>query len=202
MGRPPKYRKEYAELAYYLTSTFGATREEIANGIHMGKKVAISTIYYWEKNHKEFLEAIKRGEKEFIEGDPDKLLHKKLYGFKKTAIKRRKTLSWKNGEIERDKNGDPVYITEYFDEEESEVPPDTNAIKFYLMNKFPDRFRNQINIDAMITTSQKEAAQLVGAYEDTLAWLLQRFDKETKAEVSEYFKKMLEEKREVYGITN
>lgn len=61
MGRPTKYREQFAEQARYLCEQFGATDEQLAKALG----VSDATIYTWKKEHPEFLEAISQGKGEY-----------------------------------------------------------------------------------------------------------------------------------------
>lgn len=59
VGRPTKYKDEYAEQAYKLC-LLGATNEQLADFF----EVAVSTFHEWRLAHPDFQDAIKRGKLE------------------------------------------------------------------------------------------------------------------------------------------
>lgn len=61
MGRPTKYKAEYAETAEYLCEQLGATDAQIARVLGISE----ATLYAWKGEHPEFLEAVSRGKVAF-----------------------------------------------------------------------------------------------------------------------------------------
>ena len=119
-GRPPKYKKEYAEQARKICK-LGATDLVLADIFG----VAESTIYKWKLDHPEFSEAAKIGKLTNIEKVELSLLQKAT-GYSHPDIH----ISNYQGEITK------TPITKHY-------PPSDKAIIYYLNNLAPEKYRNQ-----------------------------------------------------------
>ena len=119
-GRPTKYRKEVAELAYKL-ALLGATDKEMANFFG----VAESTIHLWKVAHPEFSESITRG-KIFADTKVAESLFKRALGYSHPEEK----IFHHKGKIIR------VTTTKHY-------PPDTQAASLWLRNRQPKLWRDQ-----------------------------------------------------------
>lgn len=117
VGRPTKYKEEYAEQAYKLC-LLGHTDEELAQFF----EVHVSTIYQWKIDYPEFSDAIKNG-KEFADVEVVRSLYKRATGMslKKQVVK-----------------GEGAIV-----EVEDEIPPDTTAMIFWLKNRQPKKWRDK-----------------------------------------------------------
>ena len=109
----------------------GLTDEQIAHNIG----ISTSTLYNWEKQHVEILEALKKG-KEVVDRQVENALLKRALGFTTTET------------------------TETLDEKKTvtkEVPPDTTAAIFWLKNRKPDvwRDRKETQLSGSVETSQR-----------------------------------------------
>ncbi|SFS30693.1 terminase [Lutibacter maritimus] len=124
VGRPTRYKAEYATQALKLT-ILGATDIEMADFFG----VVESTINLWKLKHKEFSESIKKGK---IEADANvaSSLYKKAIGFKHPDTK----------VFLHD--GKPVKVPV-----EKHYAPDSTAAIFWLKNRQPEKWRDTKNID-------------------------------------------------------
>jgi hypothetical protein len=109
MARPSSYKPEYAIQLLKLCK-FGATDLEIANFFN----VSIQTIYTWQVNYPEFLDALKTG-KDAFDNRIIRSLAQRAMGYSVMAQK-------------VTKDGDVVDYRE-------EYPPDTLACIFWLKNR-------------------------------------------------------------------
>jgi len=123
-GRPSVYRKEHVNLVYDLALA-GFTNEQMAECF----VVSTTTLENWRKKNVEFLGAMRRGKLE-----ADARVARSLY---QRAI--------------------GVTVTEYRDSEDmegnvstlktrKELPGDVGAQKFWLKNRIPDKWRENIGI--------------------------------------------------------
>jgi hypothetical protein len=114
VGRPTKYKPEYADLAYKFC-LMGATNEKLSEFFD----VAVSTISKWIDEHDEFSDAIKKGRVQ-ADGEIAHALYHRAKGYSHKAVK-----------IFADvKTGDEKIIeyTEHY-------PPDTAAAFIWLKNR-------------------------------------------------------------------
>lgn len=124
LGRPSKYKPEYAELAYNYC-LLGATDKTLAEFFDVSEQ----TINTWKQEHPDFLESLKNGK---IEADARvaNSLYRKAIGYEHAAVK-----------IFNDQ-GAPMVVdyTERF-------APDTTAAIFWLKNRQPALWRDTKDID-------------------------------------------------------
>lgn len=116
VGRPTKYKEEYAEQAYNYC-LLGAIDDQLASFF----SVDVSTINNWKNGYPEFLDAIKKG-KEQADLEVTQSLKKRASGMK---LKKQVV-----------KEGGIVEI-------EDEIPPDTAAMIFWLKNRQPKIWRDK-----------------------------------------------------------
>lgn len=116
VGRPTKYKEEYAEQAYNYC-LLGAIDDQLASFF----SVDVSTINNWKNDYPEFLDAIKKG-KEQADLEVTQSLKKRASGMK---LKKQVV-----------KEGGIVEI-------EDEIPPDTAAMIFWLKNRQPKIWRDK-----------------------------------------------------------
>jgi hypothetical protein len=133
VGRPTKYKEEYAEQARKLC-LLGATNEKIADFF----EVHISTIYEWQSIHEEFSDALKGGKMLADAEIANSLFHRaKGYSCQDLDIK-----MYEGNIIET------PYIKNY--------PPDPTSMIFWLKNRQPDLWREkrevvEIDSDSEVT---------------------------------------------------
>lgn len=120
MGRPTKYKAEYAEQARKLC-LLGSTDADLADFF----EVPESTINNWKKAHPEFMESIKKG-KAIADATVADRLYKRATGYEHQAVK-----IFNNG-------GEKMVVpyTERF-------APDTTAAIFWLKNRQPASWRDR-----------------------------------------------------------
>lgn len=119
-GKPSLYREEYAKQVHRL-SLLGTTDEEIA--IYFD--VAEQTIYTWQKEHPEFLEAIKRG---------------KLESDSKIARATYKSALGKHYVEEEKVVGNELVMAR------RQIPPDVAAQRMWLFNRRPKQWKNKVEL--------------------------------------------------------
>lgn len=109
VGGPLKYKPEFATQAK-MAARANFTDVEIAELFGVNE----CTIHEWKKTHQEFSQALEEGKRIFDNGEVVNALLKRALGFKRV--------------VERLHEGETVECKE-------EVPPETSAIKFWLMNR-------------------------------------------------------------------
>lgn len=124
LGLPPKYRPQHAELAYKLC-LMGATSEKLGDIFGVPEV----TIRHWLKTHPEFHAAVHAG-KDAADAEIANSLYGRALGY---SHKTTKVL------IIDGKPHQEQYIEHH--------PPDTNAAKFWLMNRQPDKWREKMEVD-------------------------------------------------------
>ena len=124
MGRPTKYRSEYAEQAYKL-ALLGATDEEMANFFSVSR----STFALWKKQMPDFSDTVKRG-KALADANVAAALYKKAVGYEYPSEK----IMNVNNEVVR-----VPTITH--------VPPDPGAAFNWLKNRRPREWRDKQQVE-------------------------------------------------------
>lgn len=119
VGRPTKYKEEYAEQAYKL-SLLGMTDAQMANFFEVDER----TVNNWKHDHPEFFQSIKKG-KDLADVEVVEALRKRALGYQYEEIKQ-----------ETGQQGDKTTTTT------KEVPPDPTAIIFWLRNRQRDKWTN------------------------------------------------------------
>lgn len=121
-GRPTKFKKDYIEQVEKLC-LLGATDEQLADFFN----VAVSTIYLWRKESKEFSEATKRG-KAVADSTVAQALFKRATGYEHEAVKIMQ-------------NEGCVIVEPYTER----YPPDPASMIFWLKNRQPKLWRDKIS---------------------------------------------------------
>ncbi len=122
VGRPTKYRPEYAEQALKLCR-LGAKDTELADFFHVSEQ----TINAWKHEFPTFLESLREG-KALADAEVADKLFKRATGYEHSAVK-----------ISASPDG-KEHITEYTER----YPPDTTAAIFWLKNRRPDLWRDKV----------------------------------------------------------
>ena len=128
----------------------GLTDAQIA--VKMG--INVSTLYKYQNEHNEIIDALKRGKAPVDNEVENALLKRAKGGFE---VKEKRIEKWKDADgVEREHT---VIITR-------EVPPDTTAQIFWLKNRRPDLWRdrheNDVNIVTVNHTALNEAFEALG----------------------------------------
>jgi len=126
MGRPTKYKAEYAEQARKLC-LLGATDQEIADFFD----VEVRTIHRWKAAHDTFCHSLKAG-KEQADDRVERSLFQKAVGYEQDDVK-----IFMPGGAEA-----PVYAPY-----RAKIAPDTTAAIFWLKNRRPESWRDKASID-------------------------------------------------------
>lgn len=124
VGRPTKYKEEYAEQARKLC-LLGATNEKIADFF----EVHISTIYEWQSIHEEFSDALKGG-KMLADAEIANSLFQRAKGYSCQDL----DIKMFEGNII-----ETPYMKHY--------PPDATSAIFWLKNRQPQLWRQQPTVD-------------------------------------------------------
>ena len=117
LGRPTKYKKEYAGIAYEL-GLLGATDKQIADAFD----VNVDTVYDWRKKHPQFSESL-RLSKIIADGKVARALYKRALGFEYDET----TLE----------DGVKTKVVK------KQVAPDTGAITLWLKNRQKELWRDK-----------------------------------------------------------
>jgi hypothetical protein len=115
-GRPPSYRPAYAAQAKKLCER-GATNGDLARFF----KVAISTIQWWRARYEDFSVAVRLG-KQVADERAEQALFERAVGY-----------DYDDGTS----RGKPVL---------RHMPPDVGALKVWLFNRRPDRWKEKVEI--------------------------------------------------------
>lgn len=139
IGRPTKYKPEYAEEAY-RQCLLGKTDKDLA--LHFG--VAESTIHEWKNNFPEFSESVRAG-KDKADGDVAYSLYRRAMGFTYEEVTFEKIDS--KTALENDTNED--LQTEVYKKKvvTKLVVPDTGAAMNWLKNRQKELWRDNMEID-------------------------------------------------------
>jgi thymidylate synthase ThyX len=123
-GRPTKWRAEFLQRAFSLCMS-GATDVEMAKALGIAER----TLNNYKKSHPEFMQAIEAGKLAVTQRVEKTLLLRALGEWTQPAVK-----------IFND-NGAPMVVpyVEHF-------PPDIAAIKLYLHNRAPERWRDRVEV--------------------------------------------------------
>lgn len=119
MGRPTKYKPEYARIALALCRR-GATDFELAEELD----VNTSTIWRWSCVHEDFCNALRVG-KDSFDDRVERSLAQRASGY---SYHTQKVFQFQ-GEVVR------AHVVEH-------VPPDVNAAKYWLGNRRPEKWRD------------------------------------------------------------
>ncbi len=125
VGRPTKYKEEYAQQAFKYC-LLGADNEKLAQFF----EVSISSIDKWIKDHKEFSSAIKAGRE-----DADALVAQSLY---------HRALGYSHKETKVFCNQDGM-VTEH--DVTKHYAPDTRAAELWLRNRRPKKWNQKQDVN-------------------------------------------------------
>lgn len=124
-GRPSSFRPEYVGQVRILCEE-GFTDSEIARHF----KVCKDTIYCWQKDYPEFHEAMKLG-KGLADDRAERRLYEQAMGYV-TTVKKQMKVRLADGSEQL------VEATE-----EVVMPPNMDALKFFLKNRRPDQWKEK-----------------------------------------------------------
>ena len=124
VGRPTRYKAEYAEQARKLC-LLGATDIELAEFF----QVSTATLDTWKKAHSEFLSSITRG-KDIADAEVAERLFQRALGYSHKAVK----IMAVDKTVVREE-----YIEHY--------PPDTQAASLWLRNRQPKKWRDKQDVE-------------------------------------------------------
>lgn len=158
-GRPTKYRKEYARIAYQLCRLHGYIDERLAEVLEVG----IATLKRWKNEHEEFRAQVQRGKDEFDGEQVESALLKRAKGFVRKRVTKRTYLVGNRQRIE---------TTETIED----VAGSVAAEKFWLRKRNPQRWL-AAEKDDLGGDEDKGAitgSLVVPAQEEMDAWLLSK----------------------------
>lgn len=139
VGRPSKYKPEYAEQARKLC-LLGATDADMADFFDVDER----TINNWKEEFPEFFQSIKKG-KLLADANVADRLYQRAMGYEAPDVDIRVV----DGEIVE------TPMTKYY-------PPDTPAAIFWLKNRQKDKWRDKMETDV---TSKGEAVVMPSVIE-------------------------------------
>lgn len=138
-GKYQEWLESDALLKLEAWARDGLTDEQIAK--NMG--ISTATLYNYKRDHKEILEALKRG-KEVVDIEVENALLKRAKGYKYDEVTRELvSVKDKEGSI----IGNELQVTKVVTKE---VQPDTTAQIFWLKNRKPKEWRDKQEIDTNI----------------------------------------------------
>ena len=117
-----KYDPKYDDIAYEACRIHGCTNVELAEIFH----VNVNTIVQWCKDYEEFGRKVRAGKDSFDTNNVEQKLLERALGYTVT-------------ETGFNKKGEPQTY-------EKEIIPDTTAIRFWLTNRQPERWREVRNV--------------------------------------------------------
>src|SRR5262249_55666763 len=120
MGRPIAYQRAFADIARAMAK-LGATDYEIAEELC----VVTSTVWRWRSKHPDFCSALIEG-KDFFDDRVERALAQKAVGY---TYNSEKVMQFEGQVVRAD-------IVEH-------IPPDVSAIKLWLSNRRPDKWREK-----------------------------------------------------------
>ena len=123
-GRPPLYKDDYIEQAAKLCS-LGATTEDLADFFH----VNIRSVERWLVVHEAFGKAVLEAKSTFADAHVEHSLYRRARGYSFDA---EKVFQYK-GQVVR------ATVREH-------LPPDTQAMMFWLMNRQGDKWRSRTEL--------------------------------------------------------
>lgn len=135
VGRPTKYKPEYAELAYKFC-LLGADDNRLADLL----EVDVATIYRWKLAHDDFCESLKEG-KDKADAEIAKALYHRAKGYS-------------HPEVEVKVIDSQVVMVDLI----KHYPPDTGAAMAWLKNRQPKYWRDKQDID--VTSSDGSAGNV------------------------------------------
>lgn len=121
MGRPSKYKPEFAEQAKKL-AVLGATDAQMADFL----EVSISTFSLWKVEHPKFSESLKVAKEE-----ADKRVEHSLY---------QRAMGYEHDEVDIRVVAGELKMTPI----RKHYPPDTTACIFWLKNRKPKEWRDKV----------------------------------------------------------
>lgn len=124
MGRPSKYKPEFAEQAKKL-AVLGATDAQMADFF----EVSISTFSLWKVEHPEFSESLKVAKEE-----ADKRVEHSLY---------QRAMGYEHDEVDIRVVAGELKMTPI----RKHYPPDTTACIFWLKNRKPKEWRDKVEAE-------------------------------------------------------
>lgn len=153
MGKANKWLNKDGLEQIEKWARLGLSDRQIAKNMGIGR----STFYEWKKKYKDISDTLDKG-KAIVNEEVENALLKKALGFK---YKEQQAIKVK--EIYYDEKGrkcqrEDVKIVEV----EKEVPADTVAIKFWLVNREKDRWSdnpNRVDIDKELLELRKQQAK-------------------------------------------
>jgi transposase-like protein len=139
MGRSPKYNENIHIPIVKQCVEKGYIDLEIA------KKLGIveSTLYEWKKKYSKFSEALQQGKKT-VDDKVEQRLLKRALGYKYTETTRELALVTEKKGKKVVGESNKLVITKKVTKE---LVPDVHAIKFWLINRRPEKWREKKNID-------------------------------------------------------
>ena len=146
---PRRYNKEFVEKALEYASQ-GLTREQIAYNLGIDR----ATFFRWMQKHRDFSDAVKKGE-ELAISKVENALFKKALGYEYEEVKTYISYN-KAGEVVRKRE----------ERTKKHVPPDTTAMIFFLKNRSPDRWSDRKDVNMSLDKVPKLIIELPGVDDD------------------------------------
>lgn len=126
----------------------GLSDMQIASNMGVSRK----TLYEWKGKYPEFAEALDVGKASAVE-QVENALFKKCLGYNAEVVR-----TFKLREIKYDKQGKRISEKEKLVQgvDQVHIPADTQAQKFYLTNKAPEDWKNNVSFDGTVSGGIEE----------------------------------------------
>ncbi len=147
MGRPPKYKPEFAEQAEKLCA-LGATDADLADFF----KVSVRSVERWKSEHDDFCRALKVA-KEVADQLVERSLYQRAVGYETDAVK---IFQYEGKEV----------IVPY----REQIQPDTTAAIFWLKNRKPEQWRDVKDVNG--NHKHNHSAEPLSPFAEHLAQML------------------------------
>jgi len=136
-----------------LTRIEGWARDGLTDAQIAAKMgIAASTLYVYQADFPEIMEALKRG-KAPVDNEVETKLHDRAVG----------GIIVKETRIERWKDGKGNITAEHIIEIKKELPPDVTAQIYWLKNRRPDKWRDKREVVADVTDSAMKNVQTIAS---------------------------------------
>lgn len=151
-GRPTKYKDEYAEQAEKLCK-LGATDKKLADFFN----VCEDTITNWKSENIDFFVSIKRGKDYYDNGRAEDSLINRVLGMEITEERQTIRRMVIDGQDPDSTEGQIIDTTVT----KKQIPPDVNAIRYWLNNRNPKRWKNLKHVDHTSDGEKMETQQVI-----------------------------------------
>lgn len=143
-----KFTVNHVNWARRVCAVFGSTVDQLAKLFG----ISVTTLRHWMIEHPELKEAVREGRYQFDNTQVESALLKKAIGYEFTETTREPVIVTQDGEkvvIDR-----KMRVTKKV---KKHLPPDTGAIKMWLTNRDPDKWKEKSEVEHGMTSALEEA---------------------------------------------